>query len=77
LDHFVHFVKHSADDPVLLIADGHYSHTKHLDVEDKAREHSVAIVSLPPHFTHKIQPLDIGFMKSLKYIRHKKLKQQS
>jgi hypothetical protein len=24
---FVHFVKPSADDPVLLIVDGHYSHT--------------------------------------------------
>jgi len=30
--HFVHFVKPSADDPVLLIVDGHYSHTKNLDV---------------------------------------------
>jgi acyl-CoA thioesterase len=28
LDHFVHFIKPSADDPVLLIVDGHYSHTK-------------------------------------------------
>jgi hypothetical protein len=27
-DNFVHFIKPSADDPVLLIADGHYSHTK-------------------------------------------------
>jgi hypothetical protein len=57
--------KPSAHDPVLLIVDGHYSHTKHLDV-DKARENSVAIVSLPPHTAHKMQPLDIGFMKPLK-----------
>ena len=40
-DHFVHCVKPSADDPVLLIAD--YSHTKNLDVMDKAREHGVAL----------------------------------
>ena len=37
-DHFVHFVKPSADDPVLLIVDGHYSHTKNLYVVDKARK---------------------------------------
>jgi hypothetical protein len=65
-DHFVYFVKLSSDDPVLLMADGHYSHTKHLDVVDKVREHSVAIVSLPPHSMHVMQPLDVGIMKSLK-----------
>jgi hypothetical protein len=52
--HFVHYVKPSADDPVLLIGDGHYSHARNLDVVEKAREHSVAIVSLPPHSTHKM-----------------------
>jgi hypothetical protein len=65
-DHFVHFVKPSADDPVVLIADGHYSHTKNIDVVDKAREHSASTVSLPPHSTHKMQPLDVGFSKPLK-----------
>ena len=29
--------KPSTDDPVLLIVDGYYSHTKNLDVVDKAR----------------------------------------
>jgi hypothetical protein len=73
-DHFVHFIQPSADDPVLLIADGHYSHTKTLDVADKAREHSFTVVSLLPHSKHKVQPVDIGFMTSLKQIMHKKLK---
>jgi len=58
----------------MLIVDGHDSNTKNSDVEDKAKEHSVAIVSLPPHSKHKDQPLDVGFMKSLKHIGHKKLK---
>jgi hypothetical protein len=52
--------------PVLLIVDGHYSHTKNLDVVDNAREHSVATVSLPQHSKHKMQPLDVSFMKPLK-----------
>jgi hypothetical protein len=50
----------------VLIADGHYSHTINIDVVDKAREHSVSTVSLPPHSTHKMQPLEVGFLKPLK-----------
>jgi hypothetical protein len=50
----------------LLIVDAHYSHAKNLDVVDKARERSVAIVSLPPHSTHKMQQSFIGLMKPLK-----------
>jgi hypothetical protein len=51
---------------VLLIADGHYSHAKNLDVADRARQHSVAIVRHPPHSKHKMKPLDVGLMKPLK-----------
>jgi hypothetical protein len=65
-DHFVHFVKPSADDPVLLIVDGHYSHIKNIDVVDKAREHSFSIVSLPLYSTQKMQSFDVGFSKPLK-----------
>ena len=61
-----YFVKPTADNPVLLIVGVHYSHAKYLDVVDKAREHSVVIVSLPPHSTRKMQPLDVGFLKPLK-----------
>jgi hypothetical protein len=71
LDRFVHFGKPSTDDPVLLIANGHYLHTKNLDVVDKAREHSVAIVSLLPHSAHKMKPLDVGLMEPLKHITRK------
>jgi len=52
-DHFVHFVKPTTDYPVLLIVDARYPHMKYLDGVDKAREHGVAIVSLPPHSTQK------------------------
>jgi len=72
-DHFFHFTKPSADDPVLPRVYGHYSHTETLDVVDKAMEHNVAIASLPPHSKHKMQSLDVGFMKSVTYIMHKKL----
>lgn len=51
--HFIQFVKPSQDDPVLLILDGHYSHTRNLEVISLARENHISIVSLPPHSTHK------------------------
>ena len=49
----------------MLIMDGHGSHTKNLDVIKKARENNVILISLPSHCTHKLQPLDIAFFKSM------------
>ncbi|XP_072945514.1 uncharacterized protein [Epargyreus clarus] len=68
-DWFKHFIKHTHPTPdsrVLLILDGHFSHTRNIDVIDLARENNVDIVSLPPHTTHKLQPLDKTFMGPLK-----------
>lgn len=66
-EHFVENVKPTLDDPVLLIIDGHYSHTKNIDVIDRAREKGVRIVCLPPHTTHRLQPLDVSFMAPFKH----------
>ncbi|KAJ8938625.1 hypothetical protein NQ318_012456 [Aromia moschata] len=52
----------SQENPVLLILDGHLSHTKNLDVILKARENFVTLLYLPLHTTHKLQPLDVGVM---------------
>lgn len=52
--HFIEHVKPSASSPVLLILDGHYSHTRHIDIIDLARGNHVTIVRLPPHCTHKL-----------------------
>jgi hypothetical protein len=57
-EHFVSVTKPSASDPVLLIVDGHTSHTRNLHLINKARECHVAIICLPPHSTHKLQPLE-------------------
>lgn len=64
--HFIEFTKPSKDDPVLLILDGHYSHTKNLELLDLAEANFVVLVSLPPHSSHKMQPLDKTFMGPLK-----------
>lgn len=50
--------------PSLLILDGHSTHTKNLAVIDLARENAETLV-LPPHCSHRLQPLDVSFMKPL------------
>lgn len=65
-EHFISTVRPSKEKPVLLILDGHYSHTRNLELIDRAREAGVSIVCLPPHSTDKLQPLDVAFMFPLK-----------
>ena len=45
--------------PILLIYDGHGSHTT-LDWVTLARENNIILFCLPPHTTHRLQPLDVG-----------------
>ncbi|XP_046684823.1 MFS-type transporter clz9-like [Homalodisca vitripennis] len=58
-------VKSDEKSPVLLIVDGHGSH-KDLDVIVFAKEHHIHMISLPPHTSHKMQPLDRAIMKPFK-----------
>nr|CAD7576313.1 unnamed protein product [Timema californicum] len=58
--------KPMADSPVLLFLDGHATHKNNIDVINLARENHVTIICLPPHSSHKIQPLDKTFMGPLK-----------
>lgn len=62
---FIKFSRASADNPVLLLLDGHSSHIKNLQVIDLAMENHVDILCFPPHCTHKMQPLDTHFNKPL------------
>ena len=51
---------------VLLIIDGHTSHSKNLEALEYARKNLIHILCLPPHSTHVLQPLDKSFFKSMK-----------
>ena len=64
--HFLDKVKPSRVDPALLILDGHHTHARNLDVIDLARENFVSILCLPPHSTHRMQPLGKTFMGPVK-----------
>jgi len=67
-DHFIKTVQPQArETPVLLIFDGHMSHTRNLDVIEKAREHNVVLLCLPSHCTHRLQPLDVSFFKTMNW----------
>jgi len=66
---YLHFIKHTKptkEDSVILVLDGHYSHTRNLEVITLARENDVNIICLPPHSSHKMQPLAKAFMRPLK-----------
>lgn len=62
---FVVFSNPGPQKPVLLILDGHSSHTKSLELINLARENNVVLLTFPPHTTHRMQPLDVSFMAPL------------
>lgn len=65
-DHFLEHTRPTAASPVLLILDGHVTHTKNIAFLEKAQQNHVTVVSLPPHCSHRMQPLDVSFMAPLK-----------
>ncbi|CAH2013916.1 unnamed protein product [Acanthoscelides obtectus] len=77
-DWFAHFIEKvcpTENSPVLLILDGHYSHVRNPDLIDMARKSFVTIICLPPHSTHKLQPLDKTFMGPLKAFYSEEVRQ--
>lgn len=73
--HFIEKTQPSEESPVLLILDGHSSHVRNLDVIEMARANHITILSLPPHSTHKLQPLDKTFMGPLKIYYSEEIRQ--
>lgn len=62
---FVVFSRAAKTNRVLVLLDGHTTHTKNIALIDKARDAGVILLCFPPHCTHKLQPLDVAFMKPL------------
>ena len=46
--HFLKTAKASPGEPSLLILDGHYSHTRNIDLLNFARDNGVTIISFQP-----------------------------
>ena len=65
LKHFQEHVCASTSNPVSLIIDNHGSHIS-LEGIEFCRENNIIILTLPPHSSHKLQPLDRIFFSPLK-----------
>ncbi|KAL8303038.1 hypothetical protein RB600_006766 [Gaeumannomyces tritici] len=66
LDHFLENTKPSAPDTSrLLLVDNHGSHLT-FPFWEKCQQAKVVLFPLPPHTTHKLQPLDVGIFSAFK-----------
>lgn len=65
LHHFANNNHPSKEDPVLLILDNHSSHIS-LTIYEFCRENGIILLSIPPHTSHRLQPLDLTLFSSLK-----------
>ncbi|XP_031330778.1 uncharacterized protein LOC116161535 [Photinus pyralis] len=65
LDHFKKHTKPTEDDQVLLVMDNHCSH-KSLRMYDFCKQNFITVVTIPPHTSHRLQPLDVAFYSPLK-----------
>lgn len=65
MDHFIKYTNSTRENPTLLIYDNHESHIS-IQVVEKARAAGVMIVTLPPHCSQKMQPLDVSVFAPFK-----------
>ena len=65
LPFFIKNTRCTKDKPVLLILDNHISHCS-LEAVELCRSSGVVLLTLPPHCSHRLQPLDRSVYRPLK-----------
>ncbi|RXN32660.1 tigger transposable element-derived 6-like protein [Labeo rohita] len=65
LQHFNEHTKCSKEKPCLLLLDNHESHLS-IDGLNYAKENGIIMLSFPPHYSHRLQPLDRSVYGPLK-----------
>lgn len=65
LKHFQKYAKPNESNPILLILDNHISHIS-LEAVTFAKANHIHLLTLPPHSSHKTQPLDRCIFRPLK-----------
>ncbi|XP_046745658.1 MFS-type transporter clz9-like [Diprion similis] len=65
LHHFISYAKPSVGKPILLVLDNHESHVS-LGCYLLCRQNGIVLLSLPPHTSHRMQPLDLTYFGPLK-----------
>ena len=58
LDHLIQHTKCTPDHPMLLILDNLKAHIS-LKAVEKAKSNGIVLLTLPPHTSHRMQPLDV------------------
>ncbi|XP_034065436.1 uncharacterized protein LOC117542069 isoform X1 [Gymnodraco acuticeps] len=58
LDHLIQHTQCTPDRPMLLILDNLKTHIS-LKAVEKAKSNSIVMLTLPPHTSHRMQPLDV------------------
>ena len=64
----LHFIKRmhiSSNNQALLLLDNHTSHI-FIEAIDMAKENGLILLTLPPHCSHKLQPLDVSVYAAFK-----------
>lgn len=69
IKHFVKYARPTKDAPLLLILDDSDSYLS-VEALDMAAENGILIVSLPPHCSHRMQPLHAKVTNSIKACFH-------
>lgn len=65
MKHFVKCSGSSKENPTLLLVDNVESHLS-VNTINFARENGVTLFTFPPHYTHKLQPLDVRIFSPFK-----------
>ena len=58
LQHFISYMNISQQNPELLIYDNHFTHITIASIT-VAKESGLTLLTLPPHCSHRMQPLDV------------------
>ena len=74
LEHFIKFGKPIPNSKVLLLLVDLKSHTHTFETLQRASECGILMISMSPHTSHHLQPLDLCFFKPLKTNYYQELK---
>ncbi|CAH1964579.1 unnamed protein product [Acanthoscelides obtectus] len=67
LQHFIEYVKPSTEKKVLILLDGHTTHSKNLEAFILAESHGIVLLQLPGHTINRLQPLNVRFFKPMEF----------